>query len=272
MINKVLRYAKIYYNIVKEADLKQNMAIRILHSLIPVLVGDLENPEKVQKFLASDLIPGAKEIFEYGTKAVSNEYSLSKNLKSKEKIQHLISIGDYKSALSLAATGFLNDFEGATGGQPWSTFANALITLSNQIEITEKTKNPDEALKLSTYLNTIDGLAHNTSDFIEKLVQQESGYLNPEKVEELRKMRDITRLPSEQVITLMRQYIKDPIYKNYIKEYVRLHPMQEGNYEQAIKNLQEFQIQRKLEKVVDNELEPVKIKHKTTPKPPRPKH
>ena len=61
----LLKFANLYY-LYANADLRTNMVLRILHSLIPQII-DNDDPSKYQEFLAEQLIPGAKEVFQYGT-------------------------------------------------------------------------------------------------------------------------------------------------------------------------------------------------------------
>ena len=75
-MKKLFKFATVY-SLFTTADLKTNMAIRILHSLIPTLVADtatLSEQEDLSGFLARDLIPGAKEVYRYGAAAIVREF------------------------------------------------------------------------------------------------------------------------------------------------------------------------------------------------------
>jgi hypothetical protein len=233
------------------------MALRILHSLIPTLINDLQSEQQVKdthSFLAFDLIPGAKEVFEYGAKAVAWEFEISSNEELKQKIKQAIYSGHYVDGLKLAVTGFLQKFRAATGNQAWSKFAQALIELKSKIDRVEQTQSPADAMMLTAYLNAIDGMAHNTGTFMEKLVQQEGGYMTHDKVDELARMRDITRLPTDEAIALMRDYLPNAPkeYRDAYKEYTRLHPGEDGEYQAAIMLLKDFQRKRQLEELTIN--------------------
>lgn len=288
-ISKILKFASIYSDILlKKSELQSAMALRILHSLIPTLIGDIktepsfydfESAEEAQKYYATDLIIGAKEILKYGSQAIVSEFNLSKNEEQKSIISNFINSGNYKDGLKLAINGFLDDnsFSSAIGGQPWSNFAKALLQLSNQIDKAESSGNVQDVMLLSSYLNAIDGMAHNTADFLEKLVQQESGYLTLDKVEELRKLRDLTRLPENDILTLMESYSRNhPEYKKLYKEYRRRHPLKETDYQTAVTSLKQMQESQK-ENMIKNLTEDIssgninKIQKTKTPRPPRPK-
>lgn len=264
---KLFNFANIYYTFSKFADLKQNMAIRIMHTLIPSLISEYGNPTKEMQFAAFDIIPGAKEVLQYGIQAINDEYNFSFNEEHKQEIQNTISSGNYIKGLELASQYFLTDFNPLglevggelTGGKNWQTFAKGLIELDSKIKQVEKTGSPQDAMNLSAYLNAIDGMAHNTGSFMEKFVEQEGS--PKERVNELLQLRDITRLPAEYAIPLMEQYSRNnPEYRKYFEEYRRLHPAKENEYEEAKKHLTQKE-------------EPVKItpEKKKIPKPPRPK-
>lgn len=212
------------------ADLKENLSLRIIHSLIPTLVGKLSSEEEVknlQAFLAHDLIPGANEIFRYGIQAIYDEYNHSYNEQRKYEIQKAIQNKDYQKGLQLSIEGFPLDFTmvpgvgGLFGGEGWAQFAKGLLDLKNQLDTVQRTKSPREAMALTSYLNALDGLAHNTGSFMETLVQQEGA---GQSAEELLKLRDITRLPTEQVVALMAQP-QFRQYKPFFQEYFKLNPL-----------------------------------------------
>jgi hypothetical protein len=229
--NKILKLATVY-SLYTFADLRENMALRIFHALIPTLVQDIHNSQEVaniQKFMAFDLIPGAKEIFELGTKAVAYEFDCSTNEPLKKEIQQAISNGEYTKGLKLAVTGFMSDFRTVTGNKAWSSIAKHLLHLERLIKIVEQSGSPNDALRLSTHLDTIDQLAHNTGSLMEKLVQREMGSVNPDaqqRYQELLRLRDISKMEGNHpTALLMQQYLSSmpKEYRDWYKRYLAMH-------------------------------------------------
>lgn len=251
----------------KIADLKSNMIIRILHSLIPPLV-QLDNPLKIQEEMVYKIIPGAKEVLNYGIKAVAAEYKTIHSINEEEVITLLNS--SFLEGLKKAAKGFRENNVIGYGGEPWAKFSEGLINLNNKIEEAERTGSKNSAMELTSYLNVIDGMMHNTASFLEKLVQQEGGYMTLDKQEDLTKLRDITRLPTEDVIALMEPYAKrTPEAKEFLpffKEYRRFHPVKENEYEKALNLLKKQKVERSF-KTPETQFKFMK----KTPKPPIPK-
>lgn len=241
-LNKITKCSKLFF-LYSSADLKENLSLRILHSLIPTLLSSLSSEQEIQDwnyFLAHDLIPGAKEILNYGLKAISQEYKHSYNDTRRIDIQSAVSNGDYDSALYMAIQGFPVDFtmvpgiSSLFGGQPWADFSQGLLNLKNQIQKTESSKSRQDVLALTAYLNAIDGLVHNTGSFMEKLVSQEGKGQSPYA---LLQLRNLTRLPVEQVIALLPFFFSHPYYKRFLQEYLRLHPASTQLIEQSFQNL-----------------------------------
>jgi hypothetical protein len=231
---KILKLASAYF---KAANLKENMALRIFHALIPTLVQDIHSQqeiEDIQKFMAFDLIPGAKEILELGAKAVAYEFDISTNEQMKHEIQRAVEDGNYIHALRLAEDGFLSDFRSSTGGKAWSNVSKHLLHLASLIKQVEASGSPSDAQKLSTYLDTIDQLAHNTGTLMEKLVQREMGTVTPEaqkRYEELLRLRDISKIEgSHPTALLMQQYLagQPKEYQEWYRRYLAMHQARPG--------------------------------------------
>lgn len=247
-MNKLFKFATVY-NLFTTADLKTNMAIRILHSLIPTLVSDtatLSEQEDLSGFLARDLIPGAKEVYKYGAAAIAREFDFCFNDAKRDAVQKTINAGDFEKGIDLAIEWFNTDFgsSGGVGGKNWVIFAKTLKIINEQIKKVEKTGSKSEALKLSSYLNVLDSLSHNSGSFMEKFVEEES-FDNKDienqiqNLKDLLKMRDITTLQDpEQVISLI-QTNPDIVgrlprdYQKMIREYRRFHPAKEESVDQG---------------------------------------
>lgn len=235
--NKILKLATVY-SLYALADLRENMALRIFHALIPTLVQDIHNAqevENIQKFMAFDLIPGAKEIFELGAKAVAYEFDCSTNESLQKEIQQAIADGEYTKGLEMAVTGFLSEFRMDTGNKAWSSISKHLLHLEKLIKKVEESGSPTDALRLSTYLDTIDQLAHNTGSLMEKLVQREIGSVLPDaqqRYQELLRLRDISKMEgSHPTSVLMPQHLArmPKEYRDWYKRYLAMHQVHPEN-------------------------------------------
>lgn len=252
------------YNLYSFADVKKNMAIRVLHSAVPMLMKDLSTEREIKdfhEFLSVDLIPGAKEIIELGIKAVIDELYFSNDQKLSEEIKQQLSSGN-QNGLYMAADFFLYNFVEGFGGESWSDFCKLLIDLQQQLYITEVSKDPRQALKLSSYLNAVDGMMHNSGLFLEKIIIQEQKYKpqiemyeNPNSIDALLRLRNITRLPQDQALTLLHTYLPyaPKEYKELFKEYRKLHPGKDGDYEAAIKALDKVGRNMLLERLLEEQ-------------------
>jgi hypothetical protein len=260
----LLKYANLYY-LYANADFSTNMVLRILHSLIPQIVHK-ENPATYQDYLAEALIPGAKEVFQYGTQAVASEYRTIRSENEAAVLSTLTS--NPEEGLKMAAADFRSKLTPGYGGEPWAKFADALVNLKIKIEIAERSKSPRDAQALTANLNQIDDMMHNTGDFLEKMVQQEGGYMTVDKQDELRRLRNITRLPTEHAIALMepesRKFREADFYRELFKEHRGLHPVQEGDYDRARGALDEFSKKRLTEQPSEYTFTP-----KSPPPPPK---
>ncbi|MCK9567351.1 hypothetical protein M0R72_00190 [Candidatus Pacearchaeota archaeon] len=308
--NKILKLATAY-SLYAFADLRENMALRIFHALIPTLIQDIHSSqevENIQKFMAFDLIPGAKEIFELGTKAVAYEFDCSTNEPLKKEIQRAVADGEYTKGLEMAVTGFLSEFRTATGNKAWSSISKHLLHLERLIQKVEESRSPNDALHLSTYLDTIDQLAHNTGSLMEKLVQREMGSVNPDaqqRYQELLRLRDISKMEgSRPTALLMQQHLvrMPKEYRDWYKRYLAMHqvhpesgsvaqpghptneqwqyqqylnrPVEEGDeYNAALELLNKTKRQRELANyltVPDDSPTISSVSKKTPPPPPKP--
>ena len=264
-MNKLFKFANLY-SLFTTADLKTNMAIRILHTLIPILVADtatLSEQQDLSGFLAQDLIPGAKEVYKYGAAAIAKEFDFCYNDIKRAAVQTAINKGNLEQGINWAIEWFDTDFgdSGSIGGKNWVIFAQTLKKINEQIKIVERTGGKLEAMKLSSYLNVLDSLSHNSGSFMEKFVEEESNekdeYKKMKNLKDLLKMRDITTLQDpEQVISLIQSNPdivgRLPIdYQKMIREYRRFHPANEEVTEKGrelLKQERERKIQEEKDK------------------------
>ena len=284
--NAYYRYASQLYSV---ADLRQNMALRIFHSLLPTFLAQTE-PEytalETQGRMAFDLIPGAKELLKYGTEAIVLEMETYKSdlaASAKEALES----ENYKKALEIA-------HQWTSKSKVWGQVTLRLLQLEEHIRKVEKQGigSINDAKYLASILNIIDSLTHYTGPFTERLVERENipNTNRSQRVQELITMRDIAELPPEHTIALMRRYLSDmpKEYRDAYKEYVRLHPGSEYSVAvEALKRQQEYKHQSDNLLAIRKNTEgldapgsallqnlhepPPSLPRKNPPSPPRPK-
>jgi hypothetical protein len=260
------------------------MILRVMHSLIPTLVAGVGNVTEEQEKLSFDFLPGAKEVFQLGAQAIGAEYNHAFNEESKRAVQQAINSGDYETGVRVAKDGFLSDFNpmgiqdlggGPMGGRPWQAFAQALLNLNDGIKRAEANPSPQNFMQLSAYLNVIDGLAHNTGSFMEKMMEQEGMGKDEVStwVSTLTNMRDATRLENPQDIINLVGPLAPYAPKEY-REHLKRHVgLRGGDYrgtppEESLERLREDQRRRGVYKEPVPKLRPAP---KKPPAPPRPK-
>lgn len=184
-----------FYNLTKHADLRSNMAKRIMFSLLSHLVPAGESARShytkgVIDFKAlKQMIPGAKELLNYGTRACLDEartYAASPTSKTPNDLG--------RQLLNQAKAAFENDQIPETlkilekmfleakwlpsfGGKPWATISSTLLKIYNQLKLAEEAKKnydyeleADMLMEMVAYINVLDGLAHNTGSIMDKML------------------------------------------------------------------------------------------------------
>lgn len=197
---KVLNLAIQFEKLVKIADLHSNMAKRIMFSLLNHLTPQGESASRmyltkgVTDYTAlKQMIPGAKELIEYGTKACLEEASYAKEgmLIPHENPE---GIAVFKEAKSHYEQKNINEtlkllyklfsefkWERQMGGAAWAKISATLLEIYKAIVAAEQAKKnyeyekeAEELMNMVTYVNVLDGLAHNTGTLMEKMLQIEN--------------------------------------------------------------------------------------------------
>lgn len=206
--SKILKAAELFEQTIKEASIRGNMAKRIMFSLLSHLTPIGESSRSYYTHGAIDvkalrqLIPGAKEILEYGIMACIEEISWHSDIDSVKKLKNISSLGEQKYTLKALILFFnRNDWQQSYGGENWKKIAETLldikIHLDNGLEARnnyELDREIKELMSLSSYLNILDGLMHNTGSIMDKMINIESNMLNKEPDLEGKDFRAIRRL------------------------------------------------------------------------------
>ena len=168
---KLLKYSTIYNNLTKVADIKSNMALRILHSLIPSFISNPEEARLLSLERSKDLIPGAKELLKYGRKIIQSELKYAAfdlNIKS----------DNYIEFFEKAKKAFMSNIweSSSFGGASWARIADLLLNIAKIVDNYESSKDINDLSELSYYLNALDGLMHNSGSVLEKMLLSERGF------------------------------------------------------------------------------------------------
>lgn len=219
-INDILHYSKLFY---KAAGIKQNMAKRIMFSLLRHLVdtGDEAKIHLTKGIIdyqaLKELTSGAEELIQYGAKACLGEaVYYGETLKDESKINQLkrlklynkaefdYSSKNYENCLKLLLEIFLdknfwiNHNNGAVyGGEPWAKLTKMLLDINTELKLSreaKKTGNEEKQIEhlsnMTMYINIFEGYAHNTGDIMEKIVHLE----DQDNYEDVKRLMDVKEL------------------------------------------------------------------------------
>lgn len=193
----------------KQADLKSNMAKRIMFSLLPHLAPQTQvhaTKGMVDFNALKQMIPGAKELLRYGTLACLDELIFSFSgqditVKWAKKQKHNIDQLDYSKTLKI----IIDLFKRGTwlpdaGGPTWIRIAETLAAIQNSLETYQEAKKgydyqaqADALMEMTSYMNVLDGLAHNTGKIMERLISYE-GSNDPEYRTKIDRLMDSKEL------------------------------------------------------------------------------
>jgi len=211
LINSINLFYKINFR--KKATLEQDMAKRIMLSVLPAVSNQSELmamkgfPDiKALRYAVS----GVDKLIESGVNVCVDELHHYKRESADVPVKHLISQGQIKQALETAISIFSDSagWEGLYGGPAWTNIAKTLLKLQisnenlKQIKLEQKKPNPDPSLlerefnimtDIVTNMNVFDGMVHNTGNVLDKMIQLEYNYNeNESNSEELDQRRMIT--------------------------------------------------------------------------------
>lgn len=179
-INNISKLSNAYLrlSIYKQADLLGNMAARIMYSTLPY------NEQQNNIVALQSLLPGAKELLNYGIRAAIEEIAFIEENPDEEheKCLNLINAGKIEEVLQELINLFSDTkkWEEFFGGENWKLIVKNLkllyISIKN-VEETKKNKNWEQYEKqlreMVVYMNVIDGISHNSGPFFEKIVNVE---------------------------------------------------------------------------------------------------
>jgi hypothetical protein len=177
----IYRYASYFYEITKKASIRGNMAKRILFSLLSHLVPAGETARIAHTRGAVDynalkqMVPGAKELLEYGTRVAVDEAQL---LGFPETIP-TVSYDLFDKLIEFFNGPGQSSF---MGGKNWARITSTLKSIKEHLDAAMVAKdNPDTAeeyinqlMQMTAYVNVLDGLAHNSGSFIDKVIDFEN--------------------------------------------------------------------------------------------------
>lgn len=195
------RLASSYFDIAvieslyKKANLLSNMAARVMHSTLPY------NEQQNNIVALQSLLPGAKELFEYGVKACMDEIQFSRNGNAEDNVVMPFAMGNIEESLNNAIKIFSNDdlWDVAYGGKPWINITKNLLSLYKTIKNIEEAKKKkdweqyEKQLKeMVIYMNIIDGISHNSGTLLDKMVDFELEEKLKDKSHFIREKNDYT--------------------------------------------------------------------------------
>lgn len=215
---------------IKEAILEEDMAKRIMLSIIPALSSKLERHIGYDYKALRSAALGAKDLVKYGTKACITEllfygapvreddYHLSE-LKLKtytdkySKARELAQMEKFSECLKLCTECFLDKsgWNNAYGGVSWAKISDTLFKIQEKRELLEYIKqdsmssdrdpNTDylemevEAMKdIIIYMNVFDGLAHNNGSVMPKVLREEQDSAGVSEVDAIKYQDRVQRL------------------------------------------------------------------------------
>ncbi len=216
----ILILAEQFLALTKLADLKANMAKRIMFSLLSHLVPQGQEAQihatkgMVDYKALKQMIPGAKELIEYGTAACIDE---AENTPDDEALEQILTLHseDPRASLPILISLF-NDPElwpEMYGGKPWAKICETILNIQTHLDKAEYAKsNRDydqeiqELMTMTSYVNVLDGLAHNTGSIMDKMLRHEEDRRYPDDhktdkagrrrktIDEVNKLMDIKEL------------------------------------------------------------------------------
>lgn len=169
-----------FYLLTKQADLINNMAKRIMFSLLPTLI--TQNRETVMsvtngivdyKALES-LVPGAKELLHYGLLAIKDELGQELSYLTIDPIDNFLN-------QAVAIFGAEDFWQDRFGGKAWQTISKTFLDLHHLLVKIEEAKKQMKdhsyyqlLMQMVAEMNIIDGLAHNTDSLMTKIINIDS--------------------------------------------------------------------------------------------------
>lgn len=291
---RLLEKADLFNKLTKAAAIRENMAKRIFISLLSRLVPETESARIhltkgiIDHNVLKELLPGAKELLEYGAKICIDElktinsffFISEENTHVANQLrwdaERLSNKNDFIGSLKISLEAFNTPriWETAYGGKPWVKIASTLLEIGESIN-TYYSSNEDEvkieALKnLLVYMNVLDGLSHNSAEVIGNFINKEKeqgSYSYEKNYNEKRKYKDdITRLlnskqleNSADVWNEIKKYISPTVkgrkvkQQGYLADWVDIaNKLPITDYDEREKELNYINMKKSLEKDVNH--------------------
>jgi len=285
MYAKILKLAKAYEHhikiakgLTKKASITSDLAVRIMHSLVPKATEHPMEAQFAQTHLAQKHLLGVAERYmERAAKIIQEELVHCQNPAAYKRATVALKAKNYLSVARIGAQEFAHDnWEEGFGGKRWRQFSEQLANLGYAIKSFKDTikgggdeKSKREAAGMITvYMNVLDGLTHNTGSFLDKMIRNESQeaaeatgkssediYMN--KKQEAFEMMDVKQLNnSDNVLPFIKKYMYgNPDGYLYREYYSKLLRDAKPNMENARQQLAEIRKKKGLINGLDRSLD-----------------
>lgn len=232
----------IQYSLISEANLRSDMAKRIMYSIIPSLSNTTQimGTQGVVDYNAlKAAIEGRKDIIKYGARACAKELGHYGGPSKPYGLQVLIDTRKYEELFKIAIKlfGQEENWEPHFGGKAWFNIAKTLNKINDFDRSLDelrsnRNKEPNFAEKeiiimreLVVALNVFDGLSHNTESIMSNMVKEESLELHPEQTydqimeefEAIQKLQDAKEINDP--LSVFKEIEKDLINSGDINRY-----------------------------------------------------
>jgi len=182
MLSKLFKLSQAFY---RTAKIKEDMAIRIIHSLIPMFTSDRTLAREKSMMLAPEIIKGANYLMQHSLKIIGEELYFSHN-GYVDRQTYSFKLSNPKDALLYASKTFgtKETWNHGYGGEKWKDFSDKLYELYNLLELFEN--NPIYSLlqKIIILMNVIDQMEHNSAAFYKNIFnienEKRNDYIRPE--------------------------------------------------------------------------------------------
>ena len=181
LLNKIKHYA-----LLCQASIRNDMAKRIMHSILPSLSNPAESHWTGGAIDYKSLqyaTEGWQDIVKYGLKSCVNETEHYKSAKNGgntyEKALNYLNEGNYELCIETCISAFkaTEGWQILYGGEAWLNIAECI---KNIYEIGKELEKSDGKQKINAMnamvvaLNVFDGLSHNTESVMRKVIEYES--------------------------------------------------------------------------------------------------
>jgi hypothetical protein len=266
MFVEILKLATIFEqaSLKKEASAISDLAIRIMHSLVPYASEHPDQAKSTMMHLTNKHLIGVAERYvQRAAGIIKDELQWSRDTSALQRANLALKNKNYSSVIKIGLSDFAKEqnWDVGYGGQKWLQYCQLLIKLIDSINEFKKAKALDNIKKMeetsgeiTIYMNVLDGLTHNTGSFISKIIAEESPFTedNPDEFRnEVRKTMQLMNVKQlshkEDVLPFIKQYImQNPDAYLYKEFYSRLLKESKPDLERSKKELEEIDNRKKL--------------------------